>query len=199
MDTPALLEYAITLTSTFKYALVFIGTIIEGPILMVASGFLIHLGVFDPIPLYLTILAGDLVGDILWYYVGYFFAEPFMRKHGHFLSLTPENFEKIKTLFSKYHEKILFISKLTIGFGFALGTLIVAGATQIPFKKYLVLNLLGELVLVSILLVIGYSFAELYKYIDDGLKVGFVIGVIVIMSAILYGFAGYMKKRAKAL
>lgn len=196
MDTPAILEYALTLSVTFKYLLVFVGTIIEGPIIMVAGGFLIHLGVFEPLPLFLTILAGDLVGDIAWYYIGYYFAEPFMKKHGHFLSLTPDKLEKIKTLFQKYHERILIFSKLTIGLGFALGTLIVAGITRIPFGRYMFLNLIGEGVLVAILLSVGYFFAELYKYVDDGLKVGFTVAVIVISSAAIYGFAGYMKKRA---
>ncbi len=199
MDTPAILEYALTLTVTLKYLLVFVGTIIEGPVIMIACGFLIHLGVFDPLPIYLTILAGDLVGDIGWYYIGYYFAEPFMKKHGHFLSLTPEKLEKIKTLFNKYHERILIFSKLTIGLGFALGTLIVAGITRIPFGRYMILNLVGEGLLVAILLSVGYFFAEAYKYVDDGLKVGFTVIVTVILAAAIYGFGGYMKKRAANL
>lgn len=199
MDIPDILTYALTLSVTFKYLLVFIGTIIEGPVLMVACGFLIHLGVFDPVPLFLVILAGDLVGDIGWYYIGYYFAEPFMRKHGHFMSLTPEKFERIKGLFHKYHESILVFSKLTIGLGLALGTLIVAGATKIPFRKYMFLNFIGEGVLVAILLTIGYFFGELYKYVDDSLKVGFVVGVCVIAAVGIYGFVGYMKRRVAKL
>ncbi len=199
MDIPYILQYALTLSVTFKYLLVFIGTVVEGPVLMVAAGFLIHLGVFDPIPLYITILSADLVGDIAWYYVGYYFAEPWMKKHGHFLSLTPETFEKIKKLFHKYHDRILFFSKLTIGFGFALGTLIVAGATHVPFRKYMLINLLGEVLLVIILLGIGYFFAEIFKYVDDSLKVGFAVCVMTAMALGIYGFTRYMKKRAANL
>lgn len=199
MDIPVILEYALSLSVTFKYIIVFVATMIEGPILMVAAGFLIHLGVFEPWPLYATIIAGDLAGDLVWYYVGYRFAEPFLRKHGHFFSLTPESFERIKKLFIKYHEKILFLSKVTVGFGFALGTLIVAGATRMPLRKYIVLNLAGEIVLVAVLLSIGYFFAELYKYVDKSLQVGFLVVSGVILVGIIYGFAGYMKKRADKL
>jgi membrane protein DedA with SNARE-associated domain len=199
MDIPAILEYALTLTATFKYLLVFVGTVIEGPVIMLAGGFLIHLGVFDPAPLYVTILAADLVGDVLWYWVGYRFAEPFMKKHGHFLSVTPETFEKVKGLFAKYHERILIFSKLTIGFGFALATLIVAGATHVPFKKYMIINILGEVILVFVLLSVGYFFAELYKYVDDGLKVGFAVGSLIVLTLAIYGFTGYMKKRVSKM
>lgn len=199
MDVPAILTYALTLTVTLKYILVFLGTVLEGPVIMVACGFLIHLGFFDPIPVYLTILAGDLVGDIGWYYIGYYFAEPFMRKHGHFMSITPEKYERIKGLFHTYHERILFFSKVTIGLGLSLGVLVVAGATRIPFKKYMIINLIGEAVLVTVLLTIGYFFGELFKYVDGGLKIGFMIGVAALVIGGVYGFTSYMKKKVNTL
>ena len=199
IDLPGFLEQALLFTSTFKYVLVFLGTVIEGPVIMLAGGFLVHLGVFDALPLYCTILVADLTGDVLWYWVGYRFAEPFMKKHGHFLSVTPEVFEKVKGLFHKYHERILILSKMTIGFGFALATLIVAGATHVPFRKYMIINVIGEAILVTVLMSIGYSFAEIYKYVDDGLKVGFAVGVLIVLTLVIYGFTGYMKNRVSKI
>lgn len=195
MDLPSVLNYAIGLTVTFKYLFLFLGTIVEGPVLMVASGFLLHLGVFSPIPLYFVLIFGDIFADIIWYFIGMYFAEPVFRKHGRFLSVTPEMFEKIKVLFMKYHEKILIFSKLTLGFGFAIGTLIVAGATRVPFKKYLLLNIAGEFILVAALLYVGYFFAELYKYIEDGLKAFFVIGIAILVISCVYGFTKFMKNK----
>ena len=166
----------------FKYLLLFIGTIIEGPIIMVASGILIHTKFFDPTLAFTTILAGDLVGDILWYYVGYYFAGPFIKKYGHIFKVTPEIFEKAKGLFHKYHVKILLISKITIGFGMSLATLMAAGATRVSFKKYLMLNFLGEIILVGVLLSIGYFFGELYNSIADTMKIYFVLGTVAVIG-----------------
>ncbi|MCC7004995.1 DedA family protein [Candidatus Nomurabacteria bacterium] len=199
MDLPSILNYALGLTVTYKYLLLFIGVIIEGPVLMVAAGFLIHFGVFDVIPLYLVLIFGDIFADVIWYYIGKKFAEPVFRRHGKFLSVTPEMFEKVKHLFMRFHEKILIISKLTLGFGFAITTLLVAGATHVPFKKYLYLNILGEFILVAILLFFGYFFGEMYKYVADSLKAFFVAGVIIIVALSLYGFARYMKTKISNL
>ncbi|MFA5827541.1 MAG: DedA family protein [Candidatus Paceibacterota bacterium] len=189
-------NFLLILTS-YKYLLLFMAIVIEGPILMVASGFLILLGFFEPIPTFLIILAGDLLGDIIWYYIGYFFAEPFLNKYGKFFKLNPEMFEKAKELFNKYHVKILLISKITIGFGMSLATLMAAGAIHIPLRKYLTLNFLGEVILVSILLSVGYFFGQLYSSIADTMKIYFVAGIIIIIGTSWYYFTKYIKYTIK--
>ncbi len=199
MQLPALLAYALTLANQFKYPLVLLITIFEGPILMIVGGFLLHEGVFSLVPLFLTIAAGDLVGDVIWYCIGRYFAEPLLRKHGHFLSVTPVLFEKGKILFRKYETKILLISKMTLGFGMALVTLMVAGATHVRFRTYMLLNMIGEVFLVTVLLIIGYFFGNLYNYIADSFKAAFFIGALAIAAVMLYGFSIYMRKRIASL
>jgi len=181
--------------ASYKYVLLFVGIVIEGPILMVASGLLIHAGFFELTPAFWVIVVGDLTGDVVWYYVGYYFAEPMIRKHGHFLKITPEMLERAKKLFNKYHVKILLISKVTIGFGgMALATLMTAGAMRVSFKKYMSLNLLGELFLVGGLLALGYFFGQLYNSIADAMKIYFVVGVILGVSGLIYYFSKRIKK-----
>ena len=195
MPLPILVSSSLAFASQFKYLLLFIGTIVEGPILMVASGFFLHTGVFSLVPLFLTFVAGDLVGDVGWYCVGRYFAEPILRRHGRFLNVTPERFERMKILFNRHHEKILLISKITLGFGMALVTLIVAGATRVPFRVYMFLNLLGELILVAVLLFIGYFFGGLYGYIAEGFRLAFITGALALVVAILYGFSKYLRNK----
>ena len=183
----------------FRYPLITFGTIIEGPILMIASGFMYRLGFFELVPLFVAILIGDLIGDVAWYVVGRYFAEPVLSKHGKFVGITPERFEKIKELFTKYHEKILLFSKLTIGLGFAIGVLVVAGATKVSFKRFMAINLVGELFLVSMLLAIGYFFGEVYSNISDNLKAGFVVLMVLIILSFSYFFSRYVKKKSAEL
>jgi len=193
MQFDSLIPNFLLILTSYKYLLLFLAIVIEGPILMVASGFLILIGFFEPIPAFLIILAGDLLGDIIWYYIGYFFAEPFLNKYGKFFKLTPEIFEKAKGLFHKYHVKILLISKVTIGFGMSLATLMAAGATHIPLRKYLALNLIGEVILISILLSIGYFFGQLYNSIADTMKIYFVVGIITVFGVSIYYASKYIK------
>ena len=142
---------------------------------MVASGFLLRLEVFTFWPMYFVIMLGDLTGDVLWYYVGHFFAEPFVRKFGKYFGINKENLELAKNLFQKHHLRILFISKITLGLGAPLATLISAGASHVPFGRYMKINLFGEIFLVLGLIGIGYFFGHIYSSISEDLKTVFLI------------------------
>ena len=181
--------------SYFKYLILFFAVIFEGPIVMVASGFLYHNGFFDFLPMFFIICAGDLVGDVVWYYIGYYFAEPFVRKYGYIFSIKPEGFEKAKLLFARHHLKILLISKATLGLGMSLAILMAAGATKVRFRTYMLLNTTGELFLVSGLLAVGYFFSNLYNSIERSFRGAFVIVSIIIVVALVYGFTKYIKNK----
>ena len=195
MNLSPFLSYALAVAGAFKYPIIFIGTIVEGPLLMIASGFLLRLGVLSLIPLYFTLWAADLLADIGWYYVGYFFADRFVARFGRYFGVTPELFAKAKGLFARYHDKILLISKATIGFGMALGTLIAAGATRVPIRRFIALNAIGELGLVAFLLAVGYFFGQLYGSIAGGFKFVFAAAAALVAVAFVFGFSRYMKGR----
>jgi membrane protein DedA with SNARE-associated domain len=154
---PAFAAYALEFP-TYKYLLICVGVAIEGPLLMIACGFLLTFGALDFLPLYVSILAGDLMGDAAWYAIGRYFLDPFLHRFGRYFWVSKELLNQVKPLFKKFHTRILFFSKITLGFGASIATLITAGATHIPLKKYLAINFLGEILLVLVLLGIGYSF-----------------------------------------
>ena len=146
MDLPPIVLSALAAVASLKYPLFFVGAIIEGPILFMIGGFLLRLGLVSLAPLFIAFMLGDLVGDVIWYGLGHWVAGPMMRRHGHFLSLTPERLERVKALFSKHHEKILFISKATLGFGTSVGTLVIlltAGVSRVSLRKFILLNAAG--------------------------------------------------------
>jgi membrane protein DedA with SNARE-associated domain len=194
---PHFLTLALNLAGVFKYPLVFLGCIIEGPLVMIAAGFLLRLGHFEFWPLFGTIIIGDLIADIFWYYLGYFFLDRILHRHGHWFSITPELVTKTKTYFARYHDTLLIISKATLGFGLILGVLMVAGASRVPLRRFLAMNFLGELVLVVILLSLGYFFGEMYNQISEGFRLAFVIITALISIALVYGFANYMKHKVQ--
>lgn len=195
-DAMPIIAQALDAVGYFKYLLIFIGGIIEGPILTVATGFLLRSGLFGLLPLFLALALGDLVGDAIWYWIGRYFAGPALEKHGRFLTLTPEMYEKIKTKFHRHHSLILFTSKLTMGFGMALAMLMTAGAAKIPFRSYIFWNALGEIIYLAALLAIGYSLGHLYVAIEKGFKTFFVVTSAAMVLGGLYLFSNYLRKRA---
>ena len=181
------------LLSVYKYPLVFATVLVQGPVVMMGTGLLLRLGQFSFWPLYFTLLVADFVGDIVWYYIGRNAAEPFLRRFGHIFGITRAVFEKMENVFRRHDVKILFISKITMGFGFALATLMAAGATHVPFKKYLILNLLGGFIWTGLLVSVGYFLGDAYLQVDKAFQWAFLVASVVIGFLIFYGFAKFIR------
>jgi membrane protein DedA with SNARE-associated domain len=195
IDLPQIFIYALGFSATFKYLLLFLGVIIEGPILMVICGFFLRLDALEFIPLFIALFTGDLLADAIWYYIGAHYGERVIVKHGKIFGVTPERFEKVKELFFRYHDHILLISKVTVGFGMAIPVLIVAATTKVSFKRFMFLNAIGEFILVAVLLAVGYLFGELYNSIAEGFKEVFAVTAIIAAGALIYGFSSFMRQR----
>lgn len=187
-----------TLTSlflTFQYPIIFLLTIVEGPVIMMMSGLLIRLGTASFWPLYLVLMAGDLTADVTWYFVGKHFAHPVARRYGRFIGVTEALLDKLSASFKKHSTKILVLSKLTTGFGFAPAVLMTAGMTRVPFKKYFLINTIGQFFWTAFLIGIGYFFGDFYTYIDQDLRVISVIGFAVVAFFAVRGFSVYLRSR----
>lgn len=189
------LETIIGYLIEYRYVLIIPLAIIEGPIVMVLCGFLLRFGTFDILPLYGALTLADLIGDIFWYCVGRFWGLRFIKKFGKYFSVSEQSLEKTTSLFHKHHNKILFISKITMGFGFALVTLIAAGVSKVPFRKYLIFNVAGQLIWTGVLLSVGFAFGNIYTSIDKGFREVSLVAIIIISIVLIYGFGKYISKR----
>jgi membrane protein DedA with SNARE-associated domain len=165
----------VAFVSVSRYALLFFTTLLGSPVVMIAAGYFIHIGQLDFWLAYGTIVAADIVGDIGWYWVGRVGARPFLLRFGHHFNITAELIDKLEGRFHKYHERILIISKLTMGFGVAIAVLAVAGMLRVPFWRYLGLNLSGELLWALIPIAIGYYYGNLADFLPPSFRLAFVV------------------------
>lgn len=179
-----------------KYFLFFWGALAEGPVVMMTGGFLFKLGQVNFLLMYLALVLGDFVADICWYCVGRFGTRSTILKFGRIISLTPEKLAKIENRFHKYHQKILIISKMTMGLGFSTIVLVVAGITKVPFKKYAVINLLGGFIWTAFMITIGYFFGNIYNLVPESAKVIF-IGVVLIVIVLGLRYANNYLERTE--
>ena len=178
-----------------KYVLLFLGAIVEGPVLMLTSGFFFHLGQFTFLPMYVALVSGDFVADMVWYGVGRFGARQALDKYGKFLRVSPEAVLKIEGWFKKYHERILIISKLTMGFGFALAVLVMAGILRVPFKKYAAINLLGGFVWTGFLVTLGFFFGNVFTLLTFPLKIVFLVIILLAVTVGIRALNRHLRNR----
>ena len=193
---PGIPSVLLSTLGAFRYPLIFLFAIIEGPILMTASGFLLRLGYFEFIPLYGALVLGDFTADVFWYGVGYYGGHHFIKRWGKYFSLTEELVEKISVKFQKHQNKILFFSKITMGLGFALVTLFAAGLSRVSFRNYVFFNFVGGFIWTGLLLGLGYSLGHLYTFINSGLRILFIGAAVILLLAALYGMNRYFRNRA---
>lgn len=185
----------LSLFLVYKYPIIFLTTVVEGPIIMTMSGLLVRLGLADFWPIYITLMAGDLVGDTIWYWVGYHFAHPLASKFGKFFGLTHERIDKTKAIFQSHPKKILFLSKITMGFGLPLAALVVAGMSKISFKRYIISLFFGQIFFTGILISVGYFFGNLYQKINKDFQIISAVAFLVVITLIMSGIRSYFRNR----
>ncbi len=166
-----------------KYVLIFIGCIFEGPAVMIAGGFLLKLGQFDLLPLYLCAMGGDFTADLGWYAIGRFGVRKLINRFGKFFRITPEFIEKIEAIFKKHDGKILWLAKLAAGF--TIPILTVAGILHISFKRYASITFLSGTVWTLLMLLVGYLFGNIYDLIPNVFKSHFLILAAVLVVLFL--------------
>jgi membrane protein DedA with SNARE-associated domain len=176
-----------------KYPLIFLGCYIEGTVVMMGAGLLWHEGLVDFWPAYIALVLGDFLSDLMWYFIGYYAARKTIDKWGPRFGITPENVSKVERRFHKYHIQILYISKLSMGFGLAVATLTTAGMLRVPLSRYIAINLSGGLVWVFAMMMVGYYFGNVLAYIPEQLQLIFALGVL---TAAFFGLKWLSQKLA---
>lgn len=179
----------------YKYAIIVLLGIPEGPILSVLGGFLWRLGILSFLPLYISLMAADLIGDVAWYNIGYHWGPKFIGRFGHLFNITEKNVATIERLFHKHKDWVLFVSKITSGFGFAIVTLMTAGLVRIPFRRYMTLNAAGQLIWTGALIGVGYSFGHFYNQIHDLFGRLSILSGFIILGFLLMGFRKYLASK----
>ena len=173
---------------SFKYVLIFFGSFVEGPILMMTSGFLLHEDKTILVPLVISLILGDLFGDVLWYTLGYYGLNNTIHRVLRFFKIDERMYEKAKELFHKHHGKVLFTSKVTLGLGIGVGIMLAAGAARVPFKRFLLINTVGAFFMVAGLMALGYFFGNLVHGIPVFTKIGIAALLVILIVFLLQKF-----------
>lgn len=177
-----------------KYPLFFLGAYLEGTVVMLTGGVLLRLGQVDFWPLYGALILGDVLSDIMWYWVGYLGARRFILRWGYIINATPEVVAKLERRFQKYHLRILVFSKLTMGFGLAVPILATAGMLRVSFARYCTINIVGSFVWVAFIIFVGYNFGNVLQLIPEKYQIG---SFFVLIVAFFFGLRYLNGKLAK--
>lgn len=177
------------------YGLIVVLSFFWGPIISLMSGLLLKAGVLYFLPAYFCLMAGELLGDIAWYALGYRWGYSFIARFGKYFSIDIKKVEVVQKAFNKYHDSILFISKLTTGLGFAPVVLFTAGLSRVPFRRYMALNGFGQIFWTAGMLLIGFELGNLYTAVGAKLDLLSIAAIAIIIFLLLFGLGKYIGRR----
>lgn len=176
----------------YKYIIYFPLTVFEGPIVTVIAAFLASAGVFSLAGVYAVSVAGDFVGDSLYYLIGKYGRAGFIDRWGKYIGLTSERVEQLHNRFKKHGWRILLFGKWSQVFGAPILT--AAGVAGMPYWKFIGYNMLGTLLKSAIWIIIGFYFGEAYASINRYFNYATVIALsIAVLIGVVYYF--YYRRR----
>lgn len=164
-----------------SYFALFAIMVVEGPIVTSAAAFAVHLGFFSLPIIFILSIAGDLVGDFIYYYIGYFSRSTLIDKHGHKFGLDQDKIARFDAAFHKHKIKSLIIAKLAPAIPGPV--LIAAGALRMSLWTLVWVSIVLAVPKYLLFMGLGYWFGDLYvtffHYYDIAgwlLMAGLIIG-----------------------
>jgi len=188
-----MIEFVTTLLLQYKYAVMLPTAFFFGAPVGLVAGFLLRVDVLELIPTALTLAAGELTADVLWYWLGYRYGDTFARRYGRYVSISQAGISYAKDLFSRHHDIIIFTSKLTAGFGFGTAIMFTAGLSRVPFRRYMMLNIAGQFFWTSGLLFVGYFLGHVFVRVSNIFEGLSLFALIIIVLASFTGFSKYLR------
>ncbi len=176
----------IALIEQYRYLILFPLAWIEGPMLAFITGSLIPLGYFSPIPLFLILVAGDVIPDITYYFLGRFGGKlEFVKRHSWKVGLNGERLDTIKNLWFTHTHKTMLVSKFAYGLSTPL--LITAGLIHLPFRRFWTSSVPLSIAQYVFLIALGYFFGGYFSEVKDTLtRVQLLIAAVAVVGIVYY-------------
>lgn len=184
-------ENLITYLQVWGYPIMLLLMIAEGPIVTIIAAFLASLGFFEWHFVYILSVLGDIIGDIIFYFIGFFGGPKVLERFKKTLRIKKSSLKYLENSFKTKGAAIIFYVKISTGL--SLITFVLAGTMKMKFSKFLQFSFLGGLVWSGFLVALGYFFGGLAEEIEKYIK--FAGWIILSLAIFLFFFINFKKKK----
>jgi membrane protein DedA with SNARE-associated domain len=124
------------------------------------------------------------VGDNLGFTLGYYGGRKLLDRYRSFFRIQDATVARGESLFARYGAVTIFFARFVFGMRIIAGPL--AGALRMPWRKFLIFNLLGAALWVAVISGVGYLFGRHWEHLEQAVKRfdGAVAVVVVAIVAI---------------
>ena len=163
-----------------SYAFIFVLFLIEGPVLNYVVAFAASLGFFNIFIVFLLGVAGNVVADLIYYYIGKIGKKNLIDKY--LKNINSQKIDKIKNLLKEHPRKTLLLTKIT---PISTPGLILAGAVEMPIGLFILYSFLISSMLVFIMMSLGFfsgaAFVTIFGYFKYGIYYAIISVLIIII------------------
>ena len=175
---------------TWSYILLAILVATEGPLSTLIGASAAAAGLLDWRWVLVATILGNVVGDCLWYSIGYMGKMQWLYDHGRWFGMRPHHVARLEREMRAHARKLIIFAK--IAYGLIVPTLVAAGLARVPWRRWFPVVFVVE-TLWSILLVwIGFHTTA---FIQDFEQTIYAIGVAVLAGVLIFVVMRFLRKR----
>jgi len=172
------------------------GLLVPGETILLVGGYFAasHPAQFNIFRVMLTAAVGAVIGDNIGFWIGHHFGRAFLLKIGRFVFLTPKRLEHMENYFKSHGNKTILVARFITGL--RVFAALLAGASKMPWRVFLMYNVAGALLWSVVITSLGYLFGQslplLVKWVGRS-------GTILLVAAIVIGLVVWrIQKHRKA-
>ncbi len=138
------------------------GLPIPEEVFVISAGIAAHNGHLEPWLALIACLSGALLGDCVMYAIGYHFGHRLLRERHWFARyMTPERERQVEETIQKHGLKVFLTARFLVGVRSPV--YVTAGILRMPFRRFVLVDLLCASLVVTLFFGLSYVFAEAFQ------------------------------------
>jgi membrane protein DedA with SNARE-associated domain len=173
----------------YGYWAVFFGVMLEnaglpipGETILLVAGFLCSKHQLNIALVMMIAAAGAVIGDNIGFGIGHHYGRGILLRFGRFVFLTPKRLDHMTNYFASHGNKTILIARFITGL--RVFAAILAGASRMPWRVFVVYNVAGAVLWSVVITSLGFLFAHslplLVKWVGRS-------GTILLIATIILG------------
>jgi len=190
-------EWLVDLFARYGYAVVFVGVFLEntglpvpGETALLAGAAMAQFGRLSLVKVIATAIVGATLGDNLGFAIGRRYGRGLVERYGSRVGLTRPRLAQFDRFFLRHGARTVFVARFITGLR-VVGA-VLAGASGLPWQKFLFYNAAGAIVWSIAVATAGYSLAYSWDTLERWIG---RTGLIGLALAISFGIIGVMRAR----
>ena len=185
------------LFARYGYFVVFFGVLLEnagvpvpGETILLAGAALARFGHLSLSNVIIVAIVAAVLGDNIGFFIGRRGGRLLLERRGWVFGLTPARLAQFDTFFNRHGAKTVFIARFVTGLR-VVGA-ILAGASTLPWSRFLVFNVAGAVAWASTFGAVGYALGYSWDTIERWIG---HLGLAMLIVIAVAGAAAFVRSR----